>query len=289
MPLGANQMTTTTGNVFRQDIWSKEIIRATEANLVLADKVWRFDQEVASKGKTVTIPGLSNLVATDKIANTQVTLQSPTETSVVITIDQHKHTAFLVEDILAAQSDYALMSEYTKKAGYAIRRAVDTSVANLATGFSVNKGTYNTTLTTGAILGSVQSLDDNDVPQENRQWVLKPKAVSDLRTISDYTRYDGTGYAGAAATGAIGDGKKRSNGQVGMLYNSPVYMSTQIAQSGNNISNMYFHKEAIGMAMQKSPRVQTDYVLQFLSDLCVVDVLYGVIETRDLFGVELRA
>lgn len=283
-------MTTTTGNVFRPDIWSKEIIRATEANLVLADKVWRFDQDVVSKGKTVNIPQLSNLVANDKLSNTEVVLQSPTEGSVTLTINQHKHTAFLVEDILATQSQYSLLSEYTKKAAYAIKRAVDTSIANLATGFSTAKGAYNTTITTAAILGSVQALDDADAPLTDRVWVLKPKAVADLRTISDYTRYDGTGYAGAAAKGGIGDGSAvKSNGQVGMLYNAPVLMSTQIAQSGNNISNMYFHKEAIALAMQKAPRVQSDYVLQYLGNLTVADVMYGLIETRDAFGVELKA
>lgn len=283
-------MTTTTGNVFRPDIWSKEIIRNTEATLVLADKVWRFDQDVVSKGKTVNIPQLSNLVANDKVSNTEVVLQSPTEGSVTLTINQHKHTAFLVEDILATQSQYSLLSEYTKKAAYAIKRAVDTSIANLATGFSTAKGAYNTTITTAAILGSVQALDDADAPLSDRVWVLKPKAVADLRTISDYTRYDGTGYAGAAAKGGIGDGSAvKSNGQVGMLYNAPVLMSTQIAQSGNNISNMYFHKEAIALAMQKAPRVQSDYVLQYLGYLTVADVMYGLIETRDAFGVELKA
>ncbi len=288
--LGANHQTTTTGSVFRPDIWSKEIIRATEANLVLADKVWRLDQDVVTKGKTVTIPQLSNLVANDKVSNTEVVLQSPTEDSVTLTINQHKHTAFLVEDILATQSQYSLLSEYTKKAAYAIKRAVDTSIANLATGFSTAKGAYNTAITTAAILGSVQALDDADAPLTDRVWVLKPKAVADLRTISDYTRYDGTGYAGAAAKGGIGDGSAvKSNGQVGMLYNAPVLMSTQIAQSGNNISNMYFHKEAIALAMQKAPRVQSAYVLQYLGDLTVADVMYGLIETRDAFGVELKA
>lgn len=289
MPLGANHMTTTTGNVFRPDIWSKETIMATEAELVLANKVWRFDQEVATKGKAINIPNVSNLVAQDKIANTAVTLQSPTESSIILTIDQHKYCAFGVEDILATQSDYNLLSIYTKKAAYAIRKAVDTSIANLATGFSTNKGTYNATLTTAAILGAEQALNDADVPENDRVWVFKPKAITDLRGIADYTRYDGTGYAGAAASGAIGNGQRRPNGLVGKLYNSDIYQTTQIAQSGNNISNMYFHKEAIALAMQKAPRVQSSYETLWLTDVVITDVLYGVIETRDAFGVEVRS
>lgn len=270
------------------DIWSKEITRAFEANLVVADKVSRFDQDVASKGKSIYIPNLSNLSALDKVANTQVTLQAPTETSIQLTVDQHKHVAFLVEDILAAQSQYNLISEYTEKAGYALKKAVDTSLCNLATGFSQSAGTYNTTITTGAVLNAVQLLDDADVPQTDRVWILKPHAVNDLRTISDYTRYDGTGYAGGAAKGGIGNGQVRPNGLVGELYNAPVYMTTNVYNASTSISNMYMHKEALALAMQKNVRVQSQNRIDYLGDLVVADVLYGVVERRDNAGIEFR-
>lgn len=281
-------MTITTGASFRPDIWSKEINKSYRKNLVLGDKVSRFDQEVATKGKAVLIPSLSELIAVPKVANTEVVLQSPTETTITLNMDQHYHTAFVIEDILATQSSYNLMAEYTDAAGYAVKKAFDTAIANLATGFSQSAGTYNTTLATSAILAAVQALDDADVPQEDRTWVMKPHAINDLRTIADYTRYDGTGYAGAASTGGIGNGQVKPNGLVGMLYNAPVYMTTNIAQSGNNISNMYFHKNAIAAAMQKNVRVQSDYKLEHLGTLVVADTIFGVVERRDAAGVEVR-
>lgn len=285
--LGVNQMTQTTGNVFRRDIWSKEVTRAFEANLVLADKVSRFDADSAG-AKSVYIPNVSNLSALDKIANTQVTLQSPTETSINLLLNKHKHVAFVIEDALKVQNNYNLMSEYTNKAGYALKKALDTDIANLATGFSTSAGTYNTTVATTAVLAAVQALDDADVPQADRVWVLKPHAVADLRTISDYTRYDGTGYAGGAATGGIGNGAVRPNGLVGSLYNAPVYMSTQVYQTGNNISNLYMHKEAIALGIQQNVRVQSDNRIDYLGTLVVADLMYGVIERRDGAGIEFR-
>lgn len=286
--LGVNQMTQTTGNSFRRDIWSKEVTRAFEANLVLANKVSRFDAE--SKGaKSVYIPNVSNLAAVDKVANTQVTLQAPTEGNVNLLLDKHKHVAFIVEDALKVQNNYNLLMEYTNKAGYALRKALDTDIANLATGFSSSAGTYNTTITTAAVLSAVQTLDDADVPQE-RCWVLKPHAVSDLRTISDYTRYDGTGYSGATAYGFVGKGGEgqREAGLVGMLYNAPVYMTTQVYQTGNNISNLYMHKEAIALGIQQEVRVQSDNRIDYLGELVVADIMYGVIERRDNAGLEFR-
>lgn len=289
--LGVNDITTTSHNIFRPEIWSRETIRAFEAVLCLANKVNRSrDSEVSSFGQSIKMNTISNLSAYDKIANTQVALQDPTESQVTLNINKHKYTAFLIEDMLKVQSNVDLMSEYTEKAGYAVKKALDTDLANLATGFSQSAGTYNTALTDTTILTAVQTLDDQDVPQDNRHFVLRPSAVKDLRDIADYTRYDGTGYAGSFAMGSIGDGKAiRPNGLVGMIYNADITMTTQIAKSGNNTSNMYFHKDALAAAVQQAPRTQSEYKLEYLGWLTVVDILYGVVELRDNAGVELKS
>ena len=288
MALGANQMTVTTGANMIPTIWSKELIRATEANLVLAPLVWRFDSDVSDFGQVIKIPNLSNLVALDKIANTAVTLQAPTESVTTLTVDTHKYVAFLVEDMLKVQSRYDLLSEYTKKASYALRKAIDSALANLTTGFSQSAGAYNTTLTTAAVIAAVNTLNTGDVPMEERFWSMHPKGLADLYTLSDYMRYDGTGVSNLAAEGRVGSmsGNKKAQGR---LYGSDVFVSTQQPKSGNNTSNMYAHKEALALALQKAPRVQSEYKTEYLGNLVVADVLLGVIETRDAFGVELKA
>jgi hypothetical protein len=291
MSLGANQITKASHGNFAPILWSKETIRAFEANLVLGNKVNRSrDGEVRSFGQSIKMNTISNLAAFNKVGNTAVALQDPTESQVTLLINQHKYTAFLVEDIIKAQSNVDLMSEYTSKAGYAVNKAFDSDIAALATGFSQSTGTYNTALTEDVLLDSVETLDLQDVPQNDRCFTLRPEAVRDLRDIDDYTRFDGTGYAGGFAMGSIGDGKGiRPNGLVGMLYNAPVYMTTQIQKAGNNISNMYFHKDAIAAAVQQSPRVQTQYKVEYLGFLTVVDMLYGTVELRDNAGLELKS
>ncbi len=291
MSLGANQITKTSHNGFLPIIWSKETIRDFEANLVLGNKVNRSrDGEVKQFGQSIKMNTISNLAAYNKANNTAVALQDPTESQVTLNVDKWKYSAFLVEDIVKAQSNVDLMSEYTSKAGYAVSKAFDSDLAALATGFSQSAGTYNTALTEDAMLDSVEILDLQDVPQNDRCWVLRPEAVRDLRDIDDYTRYDGTGYAGAFAMGSVGDGKGiRPSGLVGMLYNAPIYQTTQIQKSGNNISNMYFHRDALAAAVQQNPRVQTQYKLEYLGWLTVVDMLYGVVELRDNAGLELKS
>ena len=117
---------------------------------------------------------------------------------------------------------------------------------------------------------------------------MHPKGLADLYTLSDYMRYDGTGVSNLAAEGKVGamGGNKKAQGR---LYGSDVYVSTQQPKSGNNTSNLYAHKEALALALQKAPRVQSEYKTEYLGNLVVADVLLGVIETRDAFGVELKA
>jgi len=106
MALGTAHQTVTTAANFIPEIWSKDVQVATEAKLVMADKVLRFDQDVVGRGDTIHIPNVSNLSATAKVAETQVTLQSPTEGVTDISIDKHFETSFLVEDITGIQSAY---------------------------------------------------------------------------------------------------------------------------------------------------------------------------------------
>ena len=108
MALGTDQITVTTADKFIPDVWAMETLRATEDALVMAPLVKRYDSLVEKRGDTIHIPNLSNLSANDKSANTQVTLQTVTETETTININKHKETSFLVEDIVKVQSNYDL-------------------------------------------------------------------------------------------------------------------------------------------------------------------------------------
>ena len=269
-------MTVTTGAVFIPEIWSQKVNKATESNLVLAPLVMDVSRDVMKSGDTIHIPFISNLVANNKVAGTKVQFQAPTETQVDLLVDQHKESSFLVEDILAAQADYNIMSLYTDKAGFAIAKALDTSIAALASGFSTTFGTFNTAITTDVILDSIEALDFADVPVSDRHFAYQPDVKRDLLDLSTYTSHD------------FIDGRPVTTGNVGSLYGVDTWMSTNILKSGNNTSNMLFQRDALAMAKQQSPRVQTEYSLEDLGHQVVADILYGVIENRDDFGVLVK-
>lgn len=110
-------ITTTTAAVFLPTLWSVETLRAAENALVAAGLVKRYDALVKARGQAIKIPNISNLSANAKSANTDVTTQAITESTVTLNIDKWYESSFEVEDMVAVQSNYDLRSEYSEKAG----------------------------------------------------------------------------------------------------------------------------------------------------------------------------
>jgi len=290
MALGTNHLTTTTSAIFIPEVWSPEILRATEEALVMAPLVKRFDSMVTSKGDTIHIPNLSNLSANDKSANTQVTLQSPTETEVTISIDKHKEASFLVEDITRVQSNYDLMSEYTNKAGFAIAKQVDTDLLGEYTNLtSTDVGTYGDDITDPTVLAGIEALDLADVPMEDRAFVIDPTQKTALSKIDKFVRADYLGEYQSPKPAKVGPNSRYMWGDI---YGVPVYYTNQVpstAGTPTQIHNILLHKEAFALAMQQSPRTQSDYILEYIGNLVVVDVIYGIKTIRADFAIEVRS
>lgn len=298
MALGSNQQTITTGDVFLPEVWSKETQRATEAALVLANLVKRFDADVADAGDLLHVPKISNLTANAKAANTQVTLNAPTEGEFTMSINRHFETSYLIEDRLKAQSKYNLLEAYSGKAGYSIAQKIDSDLAGLYSGLSQTVGNSTTDITDANIVRAIQYLDDADAPQTDRFMVIKPAGLAHIRLIDKFSRFDSLGIApSVVVNGGLANGNsivKRigPNGFVGTIYNLEVYMSTNLTEeSGTSdiVHNLVFHKEAFALGVQMKPRTQFQYKQEYLGNLATTDALWGFGEYRDAFAVDFRS
>lgn len=224
---------------------------------------------------------MAEVAARTKTPGTAVTYDAATENEVTLDIDQHKYFAFTVEDIVKAQSKYDLRSAYTEAAGYAVAKAIDSSIAALATGFSQTV-TAGAALEDADVIDAIQTLDAGNVPRENRAFVIHPEAMADLRALDKFTRYDAVGKNG------VQDG--RNNGLVANVYGIDVYMTTQITETAgtpNLLNNMMFHKDAIVAAIQVAPKVESEYSVDELGYKVAAHTIYGVKELRDAFGVRV--
>lgn len=290
MALGSNQMTITTGAVFIPEVWSPEVLRATENALVMAPLVKRFDSLVTGKGDTIHIPNLTNLTATSKTANAQVTLQSPTETDTTISINNHYESSFLVEDILKVQSNYDLMAEYTSKAGESIARRVDTDLLGEYANFTnTDVGSYGQDITDPVFLAADEALDLANAPMEDRYLIVYPTQKTALLKVEKFVKADWVGQYQSSTMVKTGPNSRYMWGD---LYGHPVYYTKQIpttAGTPTQFHNIYFHKEAIALALQLAPRTQSEYRLEYLGNLVVVDTIYGIKTIRADFGIEVRS
>ena len=285
MSLGSDHVTGTTANVMRPNIWASETLKARESNLVLARLVRRYDRDVQSRGQTVEIPNLSNLTAYAKTANSQVTLDAPTETKTTITINQHWATAVLVEDFVEAQSAYDLAVEYRQKAGYSIAEKIDNFIAtDMVNNFTQTVGTYGTPFTYDNLLDANKTLDEAKAPMTERYFVVTPQGKRDLMDISEFTRSD-----------FVGNDESSSpfrTGKIGEVLGIEVYMSQNlVVTAGTPVENnsLLFQREAYALAMQREPRYEMQRKTEYLGDLIVCQALWGGKVLRVDHGVLVKS
>lgn len=193
----------------------------------------------------------------------------------------------------------------TDDAGYALAKQIDTDVISLAGGLqggtsysaavigsdgsttwdgSANTNTGNgASLTDAGIRQMIQTLDDQDVPMDNRYLVIPPVEKNNLLGLSRFTEQ--------AFVGETANSNSIRNGRVGNVYGVDVFVSTNAptvtADDGSTDyrAALMFHSDAFVLATQLDVRTQTQYIQQYLGDLFTADTIYGVAELRDDAGV----
>ena len=296
----SNSVTTTTSATFIPEIWSDEIIAAYKKNLVVANVVMKMNFR-GKKGDVVHIPAPTRGSASLKAAETAVTLIAATETEVQVSINKHYEYSRLIEDIVEAQALNSLRNFYTADAGYALAKQVDTDLIQLGRAFNgATVGTndyatsntttkafiggdgttaYNSTssnasaLTDAAIRRTIQRLDDNDTPMDNRFFIIPPSSRNTLMGLSRYTEQ-----------AFVGNGNAILNGEIGQLYGIPVFTTsnadTGAGTSGTDRICLMGHKDSMVLVEQVAVRSQVQYKQEYLATLFTSDTLYGVKAVR---------
>lgn len=274
---------TTAGDVFRPNIWSKDVLMFLKDNLVLLPLIKHYDADVKNGGKTLEIPNVSRISANLKAQNTVVTLNYNTETKITINLNRHYESSFLLEDIEAVQASYNLRSDYTKAAAYAISEKVDADIAEVMTASFTGYGAYGTALNDTLILAVNRYLTEANAPRSERSIVVHPKGEAEMLAIDKYVRYDSLGQPAGENPTKVG--------KIGQIYGAEVFVSNNLVYldtATDEYNSLFFHKEAFAVAMQVEPRTQASYKQEYLGWLVTVDVLYGIQELRNGLGFVLK-
>lgn len=293
---------------FIPEIWSDEVKADYEKKLVAANTVRRINH-VGKKGDTIHVPAPSRGAAYQKAENTAVTLQNNVEGTVDILIDQHWEFSKIIEDIVSVQALDSLRRFYTQDAGYQLAKKVDSLVLERgkylgndggtgsdwvhSNSFYVDASTgltaYATDVVTTSdivdedgIVSAVYELDNNDIPMDDRVWIIPPSVKKNLMQITAYTSAD------------FISGRPVQNGVIGSLYGMDVLMTTNCPEvetatantAGDRlIASIMWHRDAVVLATQMDIRSQTQYKQEYLGDLFTADTLFGVHEYQQEAGL----
>ena len=299
-----NSVTTTSAANFIPEIWSDEIVAAYKKNLVLANLVKKMSFK-GKKGDTVNIPSPARGSASAKAATDAVTLIAESDTNIQVLINKHYEYSRLIEDIVEVQALTSLRSFYTEDAGYALAKRIDTDLVQLGRAFNgatvgtddyatsasttkayigsdgttaYNSSTSNAAaLTDAAIRRTIQRLDDNDTPMDQRFFLIPPSSRNTLMGLARYTEQAFVGTGDAIRTGEIGN-----------LYGIPVFVSSNAdTTSGSGAARVCLmgHRDSMVLVEQVAVRSQIQYKQEYLATLFTSDTLYGVAALRSAASV----
>lgn len=283
MATGATEFVdkTIADGVFSPDIWAKQVLRATEANLVWAKSINRGFEDDATVGKTVKVASVGNLAARAKGENTAITYETIAETATTITLNIWDYAAVGVEDIVKVQAQPDVQAEYQRKMGYALAKDVDTKIAASApSGFSQTVGTLGTNFSDDNALRGVQYLDDADAPEDDRFLLMSPAEKRDKLSLDRWTN--------SLYRGSISD-KTMQRGVLGDIYGLNVAVTTNLNKpAGGQADNSIFHREAYALVVQRTPKMHLFYDVDLFTWKLAAEVILGHGEMRDAFGVWLK-
>ena len=215
---------------------------------------------------------------------------------ITLTIDTHKYIAIQIGDLTLqqiGQGIYDPVRAYTEKIGSALADDLDVSLLNLWSGLTTNSvGDSATVLTDSEIRQAIEKLASANFNLDETALFVHPFTFwVQLGAVAKY--YDnsqsGLNFVRSGNFGLM----DRSRGLQGQLYGIPLFTTSNIVTSYLSHRNLLAHKSAFGFATQtpggNAVRVQSENVIEFLSNVTVADTIYGVKELRDAAAVVVNA
>ena len=244
-------------------------------------------------------------VQTQSTPGTEVTLGSPTQNDVTITVNDHTYIAYILGDMQIGQigRSYNVFKEYAVKAGKTLIDEFEDDLFALWSGLTTNSiGDTATILNDSEVRQAVEALDTLNIPIANESaWFFHPHTywIQILSVQKYYVQSQfSNSFKGVVPTGTL-DGRDLSQGGGfrGMLYGSPLFVSSNVVQALQTTRNLYAHRTALGFVVQTPQhdlpgnpvRHRAADWLANLGVLVIHDVIKGTGEIRDQAAVVVNA
>lgn len=292
---------------FIPEVWSDVVNEPNFPKAVISNFVTDLSAYMAADSDIVHVPDIYTNVFSVQTQSTQgnaVVDASPTSIDTTLTVNLHKYVAWIMGDLTIKQlrKSYGLNEKYAREAKNLLTQALEDSLFGLWSSLSTNTvGDTATVLTDLEIRTAIETLDAANFDLTDTAFFFHPY-VYWLQVAGIQKFYDGsisTQNPGLIRTGNFGP-MDFSRGYRGELYGQPIYTSSRVVSGLNTYRNLFLHKSAFGFAIQSSGaasemggaariRVQSQYMLQNLGNLTVVDIIYGVAVLREPAAVVVNA
>lgn len=302
MALGTTPFSNTTVTAIITETWTPMILEELFAKTVAANFFTDLSPWAKSGGDIFHVPDLfSNTfpVQTQSTQGTEVTLSAPGQNDVTLTINTHRYIAFQVGDLTLQQIGkglgYEIATLYTQKIASGLKNALEVALFALWSGLSTNSiGDTATVLTDSEIRRSIEKLATANFDLTECAWFIHPFVFwVQLASVAKYYDMSQAGGTGSFVREGNFGAMDASRGLRGHLYGIPLYLTSNVVSGLQTYRNLLAHKSAFGFATQTpggSPvRVQSENRLEFLSNVTVADMIYGVVELRDAAAVVVNA
>jgi hypothetical protein len=213
-------------------LWAKYSLAVLESTMIAANLVYRdFENEIAKFGQTINTRKPSGFTAKRKTDADQVTVQDATLTNIPVTLDQHPHVSFLINDGEESMAIESLLEIHLMPAMIAMAEMIDSSVL----------GQYARFLRLGQVAGGLggltnanykdylaslcQVFDTNKAPVTGRVLIVTPSIKRLILSNAAFTAALNTGDGGYALRTA----------NLGELFGFQHYMCQNMASVASSV------------------------------------------------------
>jgi len=293
----------TKGNldVFIPEVWAPIVHDWKAAPMSILNFATDLSYLLDGGGDVINVPAIYTNVFTVQTQSTEgagVVDESPAPTNNTLTVNTHAYIAFVIgkKTMKQVATQYKLSEKYASQARNLIVASIESALFALVSSLTttdVGVGTAAASdLTIRQAINTMTATDGASFELSEMAFFFHPTVFyNQLMGISKYYELQKSGFSmvksGNFGTAAVSGSYK------GRVYDIDVYTSARVPVASTVVSNMLLHKEAFAFAMhsdgQNGIEIGTDYLLQNLAWLTVVDAIYGVSCLRTNAGVTILA
>jgi hypothetical protein len=312
---GTGAVTPNVADQFIPEVWGQAVFDVFEQKIMMRNLGTDLSPNVASFGDKIHlphigVPELSAFTQGSEIAPDVTSGGSMTSQESTVTISEYNVASVYVPDIVDVQSNYDLLSIYTKQLGYAAARGFDnymhylvadnlrglltsdTGAVGADADTSIHVQTTGSALSAANLSSLMAIILGETGTTQGWNLVLSPAMYASLASLADFVK----GTASPLGAGF------ESTGNAGNLLGMPVwvaqspYMGTDggdvaadatkgikavadLESSGTDDNDIVYgyaiHESALYYAFSKEAKITASYRHAYLSTLVTVESVYG--------------